>query len=529
MLANELPPLDKVDPAQAWKPWEPDDKDPWGPKWASHLYRRAAFGANRAELKAAQKDGLAATLDLILKGQAGADKTYETVLLPAGAAFAKRDQSNARFMGRVEPTEMRGWWLYCMLHGGHPLREKMTLFWHNHFATSIAKVGFALPMLNQNKLIREHALGKFHPFLLAMSKDAAMLKWLDSNSNVKGAPNENYAREVMELFSLGVGNYTEKDVREAARAFTGWHTDGDAFDFNARYHDDGEKTVLGQTGKWDGGDVVEILLKQKACASFLVGKLYRYFISETEAPPAALLEPLAEQLRKSDYDVGATVRTLLSSRHFFSDYAFRQRIKDPVEFVLGAARAVYAKMDGGDYRDLPQQVLVGRLTTMGQALFSPPNVKGWPGGKTWLNTSTMLARDNFAQAVAMGTLWGGGGGPRNRFDAIDLEAAELEALQAQEDAKKSQTEKRKQPERPEEPAPAKAFDPARLVHEEKVSEPKDVVRVLLDLYLPGGISPSAQAKLTAFVAEGKPDSKALDRRVREAVHAIMTMPEYQLA
>jgi hypothetical protein len=263
-----------------------------------------------------------------------------------------------------------------------------------------------------------------------------------------------------------------------------------------------------------------------------VGKLYRYFISETDAPPAALLEPLAEQLRKSDYDVGATVRTMLSSRHFFSDYAFRRRIKDPVEFVLGAARAVYAKLDGGDYRDLPQQVLVGRLTTMGQALFAPPNVKGWPGARTWLNTSTMLARDNFAQAVAMGTLWGGGGGPRKGFEAELLEAeelAELEALKAQEDAKKAQAGKGKQPERPEEPAPPKALDPARLVHEEKVSEPKDVVRVLLDLYLPGGISPSAQAKLTAFVAEGKPDGKALDRRVREAVHAIMTMPEYQLA
>jgi uncharacterized protein (DUF1800 family) len=160
-------------------------------------------------------------------------------------------------VGRVatktdDPDQLRGWWVYCMLHGGHPLREKLTLFWHNHFATSIAKVRRTATMLQQNQLLRTHALGRFGPFLHAMGKDAAMLVWLDSNSNVKGAPNENYAREVMELFSLGVGNYTEKDIREAARAFTGWHTDGYGFKFNPAQHDAGPKTIFGKTGNWDG-------------------------------------------------------------------------------------------------------------------------------------------------------------------------------------------------------------------------------------------------------------------------------------
>src|SRR5262249_43363124 len=154
------------------------------------------------------------------------------------------------------------------------------LFWHNHFVSSIAKVQRTTMMFNQNRLLREHALGKFQPFLLGVSKDPAMLIYLDSNSNIKGKPNENYAREIMELFSLGVGNYTEKDIREAAKAFTGWHTDGENFDFNKNFHDYGEKTVLSQRGTWDGDDVVRILLEQPACAQFLVRKLYTYYISE---------------------------------------------------------------------------------------------------------------------------------------------------------------------------------------------------------------------------------------------------------
>ena len=167
-----------------------------------------------------------------------------------------------------------------MLQGGHPLREKMTLFWHNHFATSLAKVQDPALMFRQNGLLRQHALGRFGPFLQAMSKDPAMLVWLDSNTNVKGRPNENYARELMELFSLGVGHYTEQDIREAARAFTGWRTDGEGFAFDARLHDGGPKTVLGQTGAWDGGDVVRIVLEQPAAARFLVRKLYHFLVSE---------------------------------------------------------------------------------------------------------------------------------------------------------------------------------------------------------------------------------------------------------
>src|SRR5262249_18014047 len=204
---------DMVDPARAWQPWEPNPKAPFNPKWAGPLYRRAGFGAGWAELTTAVEKGLEATLTRLLNGEDGAD-TREQLLIGVGDKMVTDDNLE----------ELRGWWGYCMVHTAHPLRDKLTVFWHNHFATSIAKVNRATLMYAQNKLLRKHALGKFRPFLLEISRDPAMIVWLDNNANIKGQPNENYAREIMELFSLGVGNYTEQDVKEAARAFTGWHT-----------------------------------------------------------------------------------------------------------------------------------------------------------------------------------------------------------------------------------------------------------------------------------------------------------------
>jgi Protein of unknown function (DUF1800) len=517
MAPSALTPLDQLNPVDAWHPWEPTDKEPFNQKWAGHLYHRAGFGATLHELRAAEKRGLSATLDLLMTGQPGADdllKTLNDSGTKAGIHYAPN------FFGQFDAFEIRGWWLYCILFGGHPLREKMTLFWHNHFATSIAKIKFPRLMVKQNILIRNNALGKFAPFLLDMSKDAAMIQWLDNASNVKGHPNENYAREVMELFSLGVGNYTETDIREAARAFTGWQTDGDdKFEVAVKNHDDGEKAVLGKKGNLDGTDVIDILLTRPHTAQFVVRKLYKYLISENQEPPVAFLEPLAESFRKSDYDVAGLVRTMLASKHFFSAYAFRQRIKSPVELVVEAVRCtidvpvVAEKMSNEKKRWL--DIVAKRIDNMGQTLFAPPNVKGWPGGQAWLNTSTVLARQNFAQALAMGTLWNEPNpGQPNPF---------------QQEFEPPQVPGGKKPVRPEEPAPPTERDPARFVKAEKAETPEDVVRVLLDVYLPGGISESSRKKLVAFVGDGKPKDAALDRRVRETVHAILSMSEYQMA
>jgi uncharacterized protein (DUF1800 family) len=327
----------------------------------------------------------------------------------------------------------------------------------------------------------------------------------------------------MELFSLGVGHYSERDIREAARAFTGWHTKGENFTFDPVLHDDGTKTVLGRTGRWNGDDVVRIVLEQPAAARYLVRKLYHYIVSESVEPPESFLEPLADAFRKSDYDIAALVQRLLSSRHFYSEHAFGQRIKNPVEYLLGAVQAVYRRYDEGeaDYKPLPQQVLVPWLGEMGQPLFTPPNVKGWAGGRAWLNTATVLARANFATALALGTLWNESPPPAGRGAAVSELAGEK--------VPHSRALRSGVSDLAEEPAPPRALDGARILNEERVTRPADVVRALLDLYLPGGAGPKERAALTAFVAEGNPAEAALERRVREVVQAILTMPEYQLA
>jgi uncharacterized protein DUF1800 len=260
--------------------------------------------------------------------------------------------------------------------------------------------------------------------------------------------------------------------------------------------------------------VVRIILEQPAASRFLVRKLYRHLVSETETPPDALLEPLCESFRR-DYDIAGLLRTILASRLFYSPHAFRQRIKGPLEYVLGAVRAVH-RASGPD-EALPQQVLIPRLSAMGQPLFSPPNVKGWPGGTAWLNTSTVLERGNFAEALAMGTLWPG---------ATPEPSPEPPGL------KPLLTMLKRRPvpiDTPEEPAPPRSFDPARILEEGGMGRPEEVVDALLAAYLPGGVRPEARPRLVAFVADGRPSGQALARRVREAVHAIMSMSEYQLA
>jgi uncharacterized protein (DUF1800 family) len=518
MAETPLEPLDKLDPVAAWQPWEPSDKTAWNLKWAGHLFRRAGFGASVPELREAVKAGLPATLDRLMKGDKGAD-TRLKFLEATGVAASHRSG-----------YELRAWWLYGMLHSLYPLREKLTLFWHDHFATSINKVTRAFAMYRQNLLLRQHALGRFPDFLQAMSKDPAMLLWLDSASNVKGKPNENYAREVMELFSLGVGNYTEKDIREAARAFTGWQTEDDEYVFVAREHDDGDKTVLGKSGTFNGEDVVRICLEQAACAKFLVRKLYRFLVSERETPPDTFLQPLADDFRKSGYDIAALVRRMVGSRHFFSEYAYRQRIKCPVEFALGIVSSLTD-------RQIPPRALVSRLDAMGQTLFAPPNVKGWPGGASWLNTATVLARHNFAQMVAMGGLRDSAPRPtplnpieaeRERAEEAQRLAEEARQLAEEE---KLRAEGKPVPPRPEPavPPPAANMDVAAQVQREKLTKPAEIVNFLLDMLLQGDASATARAKLTAFLEDGKPGGANLTRRIRETAHVIMTMPEYQLA
>lgn len=369
-----------LDPHWAWEPYQPSPASPWDLKKVGHLYRRAAFGANWTELEAGLRDGPGKTIERLLKGGPG----QEAFLQQTDALARSIEASN-------NGQQLRAWWLYRMLYSPHPTREKLTLFWHNHFATSNKKVNNAGYMLGQYRLMYREALGNFRTLLQDMSKDPAMLVWLDTSQSRKGMPNENYARELMELFSLGIGHYTEVDIREAARAFTGWELKNGQSVINPRQHDEGEKTVLQQKGRWQGSDIVRICLDQPAAAGFMVRKLYRFLISEQAAPPASLVEPLAERFRRSDYDFGALVETMLRSNLFFSPNGYRARIKSPVDFTLGVVRGLEGRIG--------TTALADALEELGQNLFNPPSVKGWDGGPIWLNGQTLLFRNNLALAL----------------------------------------------------------------------------------------------------------------------------------
>jgi hypothetical protein len=374
------------DPARAWAPFEPSRDRPWDLACVAHLHRRAAFAAPWSVLKRDESDGPAKSIERLLSGEATTGDGA-----PAAGFETSFDGMVALLAPSADLTQIQAEWLYRMIFTAHPLRERMTLFWHNHFATSNVKVQSPLLMYRQNSLLRNGALGDFKALLAGIGKDPAMLVWLDSTINKKARPNENYAREVMELFSLGRGHYTEKDIREAARAFTGWFVVRDQFVADARQHDDGEKTVLGQSGKWDGDDIPAILVGQRACAEFLCRKLVREFISDTLVASDALIAPLANSFREARYEIAVPVAMILRSNLFFDRAMRRQRVKSPVEFAVGTIRSLEILNP-----TVATTALADACSRMGQSLYVPPSVAGWDGGQGWISSTALLARANLA-------------------------------------------------------------------------------------------------------------------------------------
>ena len=278
-----------------------------------------------------------------------------------------------------------------MINTPRPLEEKMTLFWHGHFATGNNKVRDARMVYQQNEMLRTHATGNFQDLLLGILRDPAMLVYLDNGENIKGHPNENFGRELLELFTLGVGNYTEQDIREGSRAFTGWTNDVLEFKFDPAQHDFDPKTFLGQTGPFDGGDIIDILLQQPAAAEFVVSKLYRFFVREEIS--AGVKRDLAKTFRDADYEVKTILRRIFMSRDFYSSESYATQIKSPVHLVV----STYKKLGLVELPTIPD---FNRLTAnLGQTLFNPPNVAGWAGGRTWVTPATLLQRGNIFRGV----------------------------------------------------------------------------------------------------------------------------------
>lgn len=375
----------------------------WNARHAAHLLRRAGFGGTPDEVARFTGLGAGHSIDALLalpdaSAVAGPPDVYDPFadrwplfgrLSPGErrAALAK-----VRKRSRQSIVSMQRWWLDRMLTTSAPLQEKMTLFFHGHFTSAaIQKGAWPIYTWNQQQLFRKYALGNLRELTLAVSHDPAMLIYLDNASNNKSHPNENYARELMELFTLGRGHYSEEDVRQSARAFTGWTVNRRTGEFvdNRRVHDTGVKTFLGKSGNFDGSDIVNTIYQQPACSRFWSSTLLNAFLYNDPEPH--LVDAFAAVIRRYDYNLSPIMSTLLRSNVFYSDRAYRALVKSPVEFVVGTHKSLALPHIAAN---APRA-----LMQMGQILFEPPNVAGWPGGANWLTSQMIIARQNFLASL----------------------------------------------------------------------------------------------------------------------------------
>lgn len=370
---------------------------------ARHLLTRTGFAPRQAEVDALTgQPASQAISDLIGTARMAAPLhpppgfTSQPPPVPYRLLQTIEERQAQRRQQLREGLDIKVWWMREMLESPTPLQERMTLFWHNHFATSQQKVVSSLGMWRQHLLLRHQALGNFRSLLHAVAKDPAMLVFLDGANSRKEAPNENFAREVMELFTLGEasqgGRYTESDIKEAARAFTGWSVEPGEFSFRYRpvFHDNGDKTVLGRSGNFDGDAVLDILLDQPAAATFIVGKLWKEFVSP--APDNAAVGRIARHLRASDYDIGVALADLLQTDAFWAESNRGSLIKSPVDLVVGTLRQF-------DFSYVDTLPFVLKTAQLGQNLLAPPNVKGWPGQNDWIKATTLLERKRFTEQL----------------------------------------------------------------------------------------------------------------------------------
>jgi hypothetical protein len=381
----------------------------WNRYGAAHLLNRAGFGGTPEEIAQVELLGVKGAVESLLNADDDGDlfPSPQLVFPKVRFAYKQRMKSAAteetkqeirKELNQAERTSMpdlRLWWLNRMRYSSNPLLEKATLFWHGHFATSNQKVNDPYLMWQQNETLRFYALGKFPDLLKAMSRDPAMIRWLDLESSRKVHPNENFAREVMELFSLGEGHYSERDVQEAARAFTGYRVDPKTAEFfwTPGASDLGQKTFLGKTGSFTGDQIIDLIVAQPQCARFLGKKLWSFFVAEN--PSEDVVQSVANLLLSNGYDIGATLGVIFRSADFYFAEFVTQQIKSPVQWLIQTTKSLEI--------GLPEtRVIENSLATLGQVLFAPPNVKGWDGGRAWISASGLLYRYNLAAYLLSG-------------------------------------------------------------------------------------------------------------------------------
>ncbi len=394
--APESPP----DPIWAWAPFVPDASRPWDLRKAGHLFRRAAFGATWGQLEQALSAGPAGTVDRLLR--------------PEGDVLAFDRTFDEYEAAAIDPDAVTAdtfceWWLRRMIQTPHPLQEKMTLFWHGHFAARNFLVKNGRLMARYVGQLREHALGRFQPLLSAVLQDPAVRLSLDANANRKMKLDLALARALLERFSVGAGVATERDVRETARALSGLAVLRNQSRFLALEHDAGAKVVLGAAGNWTEADVVRLAASHPATSRHLARRFYRWFVSEADEPADDLLAPLADAFGR-DGDLGRLVGMVLRSNLFFSAAAYRRRVKSPLEFALG----LVIGLDGL----VATSRLAGDLAALGQNLGEPPTAAGWEGGTAWINPATLVGRANLAASLLSGSgSYGAGLDPQTAADA----------------------------------------------------------------------------------------------------------------
>lgn len=453
----------------------------------------------------------------------------------------------------LETNRVAYWWANRMLVSERPLEEKMALFWHGHFASNETKVRDYRKLLGQLEIFQKQGTGNFRNLTVAVAQDPAMLSFLDAGVNVKGASNENFAREIMELFTMGVGNYTEQDIREAARAFTGWNYVDVKFVVNKDQHDEGEKTFLGKTGRFDGIDVIDIIMQQPVTADYIAGKIYRYFVREDLSPE--LQKKLGSILRDNHYEMKPLLETIFLSRDFYSPASVGTQIKGPVQLAI----STYRKLGQKNVPGMPD--LNNATGVLGQQLFSPPTVAGWAGGQSWITPGLLLERGNFARDVLFPDIsflpsdrYTGSGEVRRVADRIrqgmDISTA------TKDDAKSDMAESNMSADRDEDfntrygsfrgsqmaiqrvkpiPRDAPQINLSKMILDAKAQNTTQAVDYLLHRFMRVPPGDDVRMKLVAFLDKelGTKDIAVartyMEEPLRVVLHLIMSQPEYQLS
>jgi uncharacterized protein (DUF1800 family) len=439
----------------------------------AHLLRRAGFGCSPAEIEEYAALGFEGAVDHLINFEAVDDSGAEAAVAQVRAAYPGPTEPARPDLGNREWEALV--WLVRMLHTKRPLQEKMTLFWHGHFTSSIQEVANANLMYGQNALYRSNALTtNLKNLTKAVARDPAMLIYLNNESNRAGKPNENWARELLELFAIGIGNYTEIDVKESARAFTGWTLNWQSgqFTFNAKQHDNASKTFLGVTGNLDGDNIIDTIFNQPAHSPFIARKLIRFFVYDD--PDIATVSRLADVYVKSGFSIKELVRQLLLSPEFRSDKAQFSLVKSPVEFTVGALRTLDVQFT--DYQRL-RSVYWG-MDGMGQRLYVPPNVGGWPGQRDWVSSTNFYSRANYSKQLL----------------SLDGEAS---------------------------------IDPVAIANAAGATTPEECVDFFVEMLLRSDMPAGYRSALVSFVGSFTSD-KARDSRLRGLVRLIMSSPAYQM-